>query len=72
VPKGIFKVNEKWRKLHNKNICQCGVHYSGIKIFNILPLEIKNIAGNPRKFKHALKKYLNKNYFYTLEKYYKM
>jgi hypothetical protein len=37
-------------------ICQRGVYYSGVKIFNKLPLEIKNIAGNPLKFKHALKK----------------
>ena len=56
----------------NLTICQRRVHYSGIKIFNKLPLEIKNIAGNPHKFKHALKKYLNKNYFYTLEEYYNM
>jgi hypothetical protein len=56
----------------NLTICQHGVYYSSIKIFNKLPLEIKNIVGNPLKFKHALKKYLNKNSFYTLEEYFNM
>jgi hypothetical protein len=36
-------------------IYQKGGHYSGIKIFNNLPLEIKNVADNPKKFKTALK-----------------
>jgi len=31
----------------------------GIKFFNNLPLEIKNVAGNPKKFKIALKKCLH-------------
>ena len=26
-----------------------GAYYSGIKIFNNLPLEIKNVAGNQKK-----------------------
>jgi len=33
------------------------------KIFNNLPLEIKNVAGNQKKFKIALKQFL---YTYTL------
>jgi len=38
-----------------------------IKIFNHLPLEIKNVAGNQKKFKIALKKFLYTYSFYTLE-----
>jgi hypothetical protein len=34
-------------------VYQQGAHYSGITLFNMLPREIKNIAGNPNKFKQA-------------------
>jgi hypothetical protein len=40
----------------NLTIYQKGAYYSGIKIFNNLPLEIKNFADNEKKFKTALKK----------------
>jgi len=35
----------------NLTIYQKGAYYSGIKIFNKLPLEIKNVAGNKKKIK---------------------
>ena len=35
----------------NLTICQKGAYYSGIKLFNNLLLEIKNVAGNQKKFK---------------------
>ena len=37
----------------NLTIYQKGAYYSQIKIFNNLPLEIKNIADNQNKFKIA-------------------
>jgi hypothetical protein len=40
----------------NLTIYQKGAYYSGTKIFNNLPLEIKNAASNHEKFKIALKK----------------
>ena len=40
----------------NLTIYQKGAYYSGIKMFNNRPLEIKNIANNQNKFKIALKK----------------
>jgi hypothetical protein len=42
----------------NLTIYQKGACYSGIKIFNNLPLEIKNVAHNQKRFKIALKKFL--------------
>jgi hypothetical protein len=33
----------------NLTIYQNGAYYSGVKIFNNLPLEIKNVAGNQKK-----------------------
>jgi hypothetical protein len=43
--------------------------YSGINIFNKLPLEIKNIVDNQKKFKIALKKCLHTHSFYTIDEY---
>jgi hypothetical protein len=40
-----------------------------MKIFNNLPFEIKNVAGNPKKFKTAPKQFLYTYYFYTMEEY---
>ena len=44
----------------NLTIYQKGAYYLGIQIFNNLPLEIKSVADNQKKFKIALKN------FYTL------
>jgi hypothetical protein len=46
----------------NSTIYQKGAYYLGIKIFNNLPLEIKNVAGNQTKFKIALKKFLHTHF----------
>jgi hypothetical protein len=46
------------------NIYQKGVYYSGIKIFNSLPRDIKAYTDNPRTFKKAVKKFLYTNTFY--------
>jgi len=48
---------------------QRGVFYSGIKVFNALPLAIKDISGNPKKFKVALKHY-QLNSFYNLDEFF--
>jgi len=47
---------------------QKGVYYSGIKIFNYLPQNIKNLSWNVKKF--ALKRFLLKGSFYTLDEYF--
>jgi hypothetical protein len=39
------------------NIYQKGVYYSGIKIINSLPRDIKTYIDNPRAFKKAVKKF---------------
>jgi hypothetical protein len=54
----------------NLSIHQKGAYYLGIKIFNKLPSNIKNVNGNVSKFKMTLKKFLYTNSFYTLEKYF--
>jgi myo-inositol-1-phosphate synthase len=42
----------------NLTIYQKAAYYSGIQFFNNLPLEIKNVAGDQKKFKNALKIFL--------------
>jgi hypothetical protein len=49
---------------------QKDVYYSGIKIYNHLPTDIKDLSHNKNKFKLALKRYLLHNSFYSLEEYF--
>jgi len=46
------------------------VYYSGIKIFNSLPKEIKDISSKPKKFTIALKHYLLTHSFYSLDEFF--
>jgi len=62
--------NNLYRPQANLTIYQKGSYYLGIKIFNNLPSEIKNVAGNQKKFKIAVKKNLYTSSFYTLEEYF--
>ena len=48
---------------------QRGVYYSGVKLFNSLPANIKDTCEDPRKFKIALKHYLLAHSFYDLEEF---
>jgi hypothetical protein len=49
---------------------QKGVYYSGIRIFNNLPQDIKNLLNDVNKFKQALKKFLLAGSFYSLSEYF--
>jgi hypothetical protein len=49
---------------------QRGVFYSGIKIYNALPMTVKNTSGNPKKFKVTLKHYLLTHSFYNLDEFF--
>ena len=69
VPSGRTDMTYLHLPQANLTIYQKGAYYSGIKIFNKLPLEIKNVACNQKKFKIALKKFLHTHSFYTLEEY---
>ena len=64
------KRNNLYLPQANLTIYQRGAYYLRIKIFNNLPLEIKNVTGNQKKkFKIALKKFLSTYLFYTVEEY---
>jgi hypothetical protein len=49
---------------------QKAVYYSGIKIFNNLPHEIKDLANDMLLFRNALKRFLLTNSFYNSEEYF--
>jgi len=49
---------------------QKGVLYSGIKIFNALPMTIKSISSNPKQFKVTLKNYLLSHSYYSLHEFF--
>ena len=54
----------------NLTIYQKGPCYSGIRVFNSLPTDIKDISDSPAKFKTALKHFRYPHSFYTLDEYY--
>jgi hypothetical protein len=54
----------------NLSVFQKGVYFSGVKIFNNLPTNLKQTSHNIYKFQKALKKFLLDNSFYSVEEYY--
>jgi hypothetical protein len=52
----------------NLTIYQKGAYYAGIKIYNKLPLGIKN-TSNLKKFKIEVRHFLNTHSFYTVDEY---
>jgi hypothetical protein len=54
----------------NLSIFQKGVCYSGTKLFNHLPLTLKQLSNDIPKFRVSLKRFLLTNSFYTVEEYY--
>jgi hypothetical protein len=54
----------------NVTEAQKAVNYSGIKIFNNLPQNIKHLSQGTNKFKFALKKFLQAGSFYSCKEYF--
>jgi hypothetical protein len=70
----IHNINTRYNmNLHppllNLTLSQKGVHYSGIKLFNHLPVHIKQLAGDINLFKPALKNLLRSHSFYSVQEY---
>jgi len=71
----IHSINTSFnRDLHiviaNLAVFQKGVRYSGIKVYNHLPLTLKQLSLDIPKFEAVLKRFLFANAFYTLQEYY--
>ena len=56
----------------NLTIVQKGVHYSGSKVFNHLPENIKILSHDLKRFKFVLKNFLTEHTFYSLEEFYQL
>ena len=54
----------------NFTIYQKGAYYTRIKIFNYLPIHIKNVANEIQVFKKTLKRILLDNSFYSTDEYF--
>jgi hypothetical protein len=76
----LFSLNSEIHNLHTgfKNnlhlpstlaMVQMGVLYSGSKIFNCLPLQIKNHSGDLKSFKRKLKNFLIDHTLYSLDEF---
>jgi hypothetical protein len=67
-------------EIHDKNICfnhnltlvQKGVLYSGSRIYNHLPLNIKMLSKDAKQFESTLRSYLIEHTFYSLDEYYQL
>jgi hypothetical protein len=54
----------------NLTIYQGGPYYFGIRLFNHLPLKIKELAYDIKQFRVALNAFLHSKSYYTLDKYF--
>jgi len=56
--------------LANSSTYQKGAYYYGIKVFNSLPSQIKDLSANRNQFRCALESFLYSHSFYTLDEYF--
>jgi len=71
----VHTINTRHRSvLHVPSITltknQKRVYYSGARVFNHLPQNIKRLSLNVKRFKSALKRFLFMGSFYTLDEYF--
>ena len=57
-------------QISNLSVHQKGTYYTGIRVFNSLPSQIKELCHNRNQFKRALKNFLYFHLFYTLDEYF--
>jgi len=55
--------------LRKLTVFQKGVYYTGLKLYNQLPPNLKNLSKEIKLFKPALKRLLSKHSFYSEEEY---
>jgi hypothetical protein len=53
-------------------VFQNGVYYTGVKVFNYLPIELKWLIESSMKFKVAIRRYLVSHCFYTLDEFFNL
>jgi len=80
--KKLFQLNSQVHNIHTRyndnlhllstglTLAQKGEAYSGCKIYNHLPSQIKKISNNVALFKTPLTKFLLQHIFYSVDEYY--
>jgi hypothetical protein len=53
----------------NLSLYQKGVYFTGIKVYNNLPQNIKNLSNDTKQYKSELKNYLHAHSFYSIDEY---
>jgi hypothetical protein len=71
----ICNINTRYNSNMHPPLCnlalfQKGTYYTGIKLFNNLPIQIKRLTNGIKLFKLAVKELLIFHSFYTLEEYF--
>ena len=56
----------------NRAKYQKGIGYMGVKVFNMLPINVKKGSDNLKKFRHSLKNFLGEKSFYSLQEYFEL
>jgi hypothetical protein len=59
-----------YRPQTNLSVCQTGPYYFGIKLFNQIPLDMKELSYNAKQFRMVLMAFLYSKSFYTLDEYF--
>jgi hypothetical protein len=72
----IHSINTRTKSdLHHPSthlsVFQKGIYYAEIKVFNNLPVAIKDQSHNTKQFKLELKNFLYSHSFYMLDEYFK-
>ena len=66
----VFEKKKNLSLATNLTLVQKGVLYSGSRIYNHLPLNIKILSNDAKRFKSTLKSCLIEHTFYNLDEYY--
>jgi hypothetical protein len=79
--KSLFRLNSDIHNFNTRNnskffqvtthltMFQKSLAYAGIKIYNHLPADIKDLADDIKSFKKVLKNYLHVHSFYTVDEF---
>jgi hypothetical protein len=80
--KKYFNINSEIHSINTRNssnlfqplshlsIYQNGPYYFGIKVYNRIPCQIKDLSHNIKQFKTSLKRFFHQHSFYTLDEYF--
>jgi hypothetical protein len=71
----VYQINTRNKSsLHQPpsklTVYQRGTYCTGIRVFNSLPPQIREVSHKRHQFKHILKEFLYTNSFYTLDEYF--